>query len=61
MDFRKPYQTSKVLLSFYQLIREKVPFYDVDRWMGHDLKVVQGIINQYGYYGTIYEKLFNAI
>jgi histidine ammonia-lyase len=61
IDFRKPYQTSDALQIFYQLIRDKVGFYDVDRWMGHDLDVVRRIINQYGYYGTIYEQLFNAI
>ncbi|NBX84259.1 MAG: histidine ammonia-lyase [Gammaproteobacteria bacterium] len=61
IDFRKPYQTSNALQIFYQLIREKVAFYDVDRWMGHDLDVVRCIINQYKYYGTVYEHLFNAI
>ncbi len=61
IDFRAPRQTSKSLQHYLDLIRAKIPFYDEDRYFGHDISEAHKVISQHGYYETLCEKLFHEL
>ena len=61
LDFRAPLKTSPRLQIYVDALREKVPFYDQDRFFGHDLAQAHQVISQYSYYGKISEQLFDDI
>ncbi len=61
IDFRSPLKTSKSLQCYLEAIRAKVPFYDEDRYFGHDLGEAHKVISQFNYYGAIFEGLFYAL
>lgn len=44
VDFRKPLQTSEALQEVKSLLREKVPFYDKDRYFSPDIEAAKKLI-----------------
>lgn len=61
IDFRAPRKTSQSLQNYFDAIRAKVPFYEDDRYFGHDISEAHKVISQAGYYGTLCEKLFHEL
>lgn len=47
LDFRKPLKTSERLLQLMSLLREKVPFYDKDRYFAPDIEEAKQLIKQH--------------
>jgi len=47
LDFRKPLKTSERLLPLMSLLREKVPFYDKDRYFAPDIEAAKQLIKQH--------------
>lgn len=46
IDFRAPLKTSPVLLEAYELIRDRVPYYQKDRHFGPDIEAIRELIEQ---------------
>ncbi|ACV26945.1 histidine ammonia-lyase [Kangiella koreensis] len=46
IDFRAPLKTSPRLKKAYDLVREKVSYYEKDRHFGPDIEVIKGLIDQ---------------
>jgi histidine ammonia-lyase len=44
LDFRRPLKSSEALESIFQMIREKVDFIEVDRYMAPDIGFIKGLI-----------------
>ena len=61
LDFKAPLKTSPSLQHYFDVVRSAVPFYDEDRYVGHDLVEAHKVISQFGYYGVIFERLFYAL
>lgn len=49
IDFHKPLKTSPKLHMIYQAIRERVPFYDKDRYMALDISTIKEWLSKEGY------------
>ena len=47
IDFRQPLQTSDLLRQSYALLRERVPFYDQDRYFAPDIEAAKSLIQQW--------------
>ncbi len=58
LDFRKPLKTSPLLQIYQQQIRDNIPFYSEDRFLGADVKKMTQLIEQLQFYRSIYEQLF---
>jgi histidine ammonia-lyase len=58
LDFRKPLKTSASLEQLKLGIREKVKFYQEDRYLKEDMKYVAWFLKQSSTYGAIYAKFF---
>ena len=58
IDFRMPLKTSTLLQFYHHQIRQKVKFYQQDRFLGEDIKSVVHLLQSYAFYGTLYEQLF---
>ena len=61
IDLRRPYKTSPELEGYFQAIRQVVPYYKEDRWMGLDIEMALKVMTQNSYYGHLYEKIHNDI
>ena len=61
IDFRAPLKTSNTLQRYVDALRVHVPFYDEDRYFGHDLTLAHQVIKQYSYYGNVCEELFDDV
>ena len=61
LDFRAPLKTSVALQVYVDAVRAKIPFYDQDRYFGHDLAKAHQVISQYSYYGALHEQLFYGL
>lgn len=59
ISLRAPLKTSSYLQQKYQMIREKVPFYDQDRYFAYDIETASDIIQQTTYYSDVQTQLFN--
>ncbi len=44
IDFRKPLKTSKKLDKIHKMVREQIPFYDVDRFFAPDIEAAKNIV-----------------
>jgi len=47
LEFRRPATSSPAVEELVQSVRVKVPFYDRDRPMTHDIKAVESVVDQY--------------
>ena len=61
IDLKAPLKTSPLLQTYLDLVRAQVPFYEDDRYFGADLAKAHQAINQYNYYGKVYEELFHDL
>ncbi|MDF1757682.1 MAG: histidine ammonia-lyase [Legionellaceae bacterium] len=59
IDFRAPLKTSPNLEKYTKMLRDKVPFYSEDRYLGKDIIEARELISKYSYYGEIRNKLFH--
>ncbi len=59
VSLRGPLKTSIYLQQKHQMIREKVPFYDQDRYFAYDIETASVIIQQATYYSDVQTQLFN--
>ena len=58
ISFRKPLKTSPVLMEKFNALRDKVPFYDIDRYFSGDINNVKDVITKLDYYLKIEKTLF---
>ncbi|MDP3705203.1 MAG: histidine ammonia-lyase [Legionellaceae bacterium] len=59
IDFRAPLKTSSSLQPYVHALRARVPFYDDDRYIGHDISEARDVITQYSYYSALRDELFH--
>ncbi|NDH09097.1 MAG: histidine ammonia-lyase [Gammaproteobacteria bacterium] len=59
IDFRMPLTTSGLLQIYHQKIRQKIKFYQKDRYLGQDIKEAVQLMQSYPFYGMLYEKIFS--
>jgi histidine ammonia-lyase len=60
IDFRMPLKTSTLLQYYHQQIRQKVKFYEKDRFLGEDINAILQMIQSYAFYGKLYEQIFSV-
>ena len=60
IDFRAPLKTSSFLINKVKTIRNKIPFYDLDRYFAIDIANCAKLIKEQDYYKEIQDKVFNV-
>ena len=60
IDFRAPLKTSSFLINKVKTIRNKIPFYDQDRYFAIDIANCAKLIKEQDYYKEIQDKVFNV-
>lgn len=58
LDFRKPLATSPTLMNIYEKVRNKVAFYQDDRFLGTDVITITELIAQRDFYEKCYREFF---
>jgi len=59
IDLRSPLKTSNALQYYVDALRAKVPVYEDDRYLAHDIHEAQAVITQYSYFGELRHQLFH--
>ena len=55
IDFRKPLETSDALQEAHAMVRRRVPFYEVDRYMAPDIEAIKQLVLDGEFHGPKFE------